>query len=294
MSRRCFIALTSATLAVTAFNPVNGDLASQLANVFHPSQAIAAETTSQESSSLPFAAVAGAALGSALTYAATSSRSKSSTSASESTTPNTTEEKISLTYFDLAGRAEMIRLAFKIGGVDFEDIRVAQEDWPALKPKTPLGSLPVLGLDGREYAQSMAVVRYAGKKSGLYPSDPEQAVKVDEILDILVDINSGMHLGLPDDVAEGVRAHFIDAVLPAIIGKLEERLKVFGGDGPFVLGKEISIADLAFLSQRWFFTSSIVKFIPTDAFDKYDCVMRIVNAVNNHPVVMEWNKEHSA
>ena len=57
--------------------------------------------------------------------------------------------KPKLIYFDApVSRGEECRLALHLSGVDFEDVRIASGDWPALKPKTPFGSLPVLELPG--------------------------------------------------------------------------------------------------------------------------------------------------
>ena len=55
-----------------------------------------------------------------------------------------------LTYFDMpVSRGEECRLALHLAGVDFEDHRVTFADWPALKPSTPYGAMPVLELPGQ-------------------------------------------------------------------------------------------------------------------------------------------------
>ena len=77
---------------------------------------------------------------------------------------------IRLTYFDLhGGRGEVARLAMFIGGIDFEDRRVKFDDWPALKPKTPFGGIPVLEVDGEPVAQSNGINRFLGKLADLLP-----------------------------------------------------------------------------------------------------------------------------
>ena len=57
--------------------------------------------------------------------------------------------KLKLTYFDFhGGRGEPARLALSIGGIPFEDDRVAPSDWPARKADTPFGCLsPSLWMD---------------------------------------------------------------------------------------------------------------------------------------------------
>ena len=52
--------------------------------------------------------------------------------------------KLKLTYFNIKARAEPTRLALFIGGIPFEDIRLAHgEEWPAHKGEMPYGQVPV-------------------------------------------------------------------------------------------------------------------------------------------------------
>jgi glutathione S-transferase len=108
-----------------------------------------------------------------------------------STTP-----KIKLTYFDIEAAAEPIRLALVLAGVDFEDERVVFADWPAKKPTTPYGQLPLMTIEGiddtqpvRIRTQSGAMLRYVGAELSetLYPKsklfDIEEAIGVFEDMD---------------------------------------------------------------------------------------------------------------
>ena len=73
--------------------------------------------------------------------------------------------KIKVTYFNLRGRAEPVRLLLAYGGLEYEDCRLVPgfEDpkpWMALKPKTPYGGLPLLEWNGETIAQSLTITRH--------------------------------------------------------------------------------------------------------------------------------------
>merc|ERR1712213_4471 len=74
---------------------------------------------------------------------------------------------VKLTYFDLEGRGELIRLLLHAGNIDFEDFRFGFGEWAKHKPNTPFGSVPVLHWDGEEMAQTMAIVRFVARKVGM-------------------------------------------------------------------------------------------------------------------------------
>lgn len=69
-----------------------------------------------------------------------------------------------LFYFDLRGRAEIIRLLFATAGKKYEDIRFAREKWPEYKPKAPFGQCPYIeiteGSNTLVLAQSIAISNF--------------------------------------------------------------------------------------------------------------------------------------
>ena len=52
--------------------------------------------------------------------------------------------KVKLSYFDIEGTAEPVRLAFILAGIPFEDDRIKFTQWPEFKKTTPYGQVPVL------------------------------------------------------------------------------------------------------------------------------------------------------
>uniref|UniRef100_A0A7E4UN67 glutathione transferase n=1 Tax=Panagrellus redivivus TaxID=6233 RepID=A0A7E4UN67_PANRE len=69
-----------------------------------------------------------------------------------------------LTYFDIRGLGEPIRVLFKYAGVEFKDVRIKHADWPKIKPKTPTGKLPYLEIDGKILPESGAILRYLARQ----------------------------------------------------------------------------------------------------------------------------------
>lgn len=86
-------------------------------------------------------------------------------------------------YFKMAGRAGAVRAALKLARIKYENDFVDRDSMQELKPRLPFGQVPVFEVNGEIVAQSNAFLRYVGKFSGLYPDDPFDALKVDEIVD---------------------------------------------------------------------------------------------------------------
>lgn len=193
---------------------------------------------------------------------------------------------------DLQGRAEMIRLCLIIGDIPFEDERFAMEDWPEVKLTTPYRSVPVITVNGEQLAQSMSILRYCGKIAGLYPTDALEALKADEIADSMGDLANFAFRNVSDpDLLLEIRRHLVEEEVPRYFGAIEERITRWS-DGPYALGEEISIADLAMYAVHLYYSTGWLEHVPADVLDGYPRVMKAVKCVTEHPRVVAWYKEH--
>jgi glutathione S-transferase len=161
--------------------------------------------------------------------------------------------KLKLTYFDFdGGRGEPARLALHIGGIAFEDHRVAGKDWPALRDSTPFQAMPVLEVDGHVVSQSNSINRYVGKLAGLYPKDDWQAFLCDEVMDAVEDISTaiGQTFGMPDDEKKKARADLAAGPVKRYLEQLQARLEAAGGE--YFADRRLTVADLkVFMLTRW-------------------------------------------
>ena len=171
-----------------------------------------------------------------------------SVSDTRATSPRTPKYK--LTYFDLAGRAEITRLLFAAGNIEYEDCRISLEQWPEHKNKTPLGQMPTLEIVNQPtLVQSLAIARYIAKEAGLYGSNNLEAAKIDSVVDTAVELGQEYVKQLMPvikgaiDNKEEVLSKFLADVIPIQLRKLEKLLESYGEEDYFV-GNKLSMADL--------------------------------------------------
>lgn len=177
--------------------------------------------------------------------------------------------KIKLTYFDIdGGRAEPTRIAMSIGGIDFEDHRISFSEFGQMRASTPLNAVPTLEINGSVYTQSNAMNRYFGKLSGLYPEDPWQAFKCDEVMEALEDV---MHFtvrtfGLQGEELKAARQKLADEAFTKSLKFLNLRLEAAGGK--YFADGRLTVADLKVFVWIRGLKSGVLDHIPSDLTDR--------------------------
>ena len=185
--------------------------------------------------------------------------------------------QLKLSYFDFhGGRAEPIRLALAIGGVAFDDHRVAFPEFAELRKTVPFGQVPVLHVDGVQVTQSDAILRYAGKLAGLYPSDAYQALLCDEVAYVVEEasVKLGPSFSMKGDEQKAARVALVNSSMPVYLGWLQRRLLAHGGQ--YFADNRLTVADLKVFVDVRGLNSGRLDHVPADL------VEQVAPALNAH------------
>ena len=158
--------------------------------------------------------------------------------------------------------------ALSIGGIPFEDDRVAPSDSPSRKADTPFGALPVLEVDGKTVSQSNVINSYVGKLAGLYPSDPWQAALCNEVMEAVEDIGTkiGATFALPEEQKKAQREELVAGPIPFYLTRLEKRLEAHGGH--YFAADRLTVADLKVFVWIRHLKSGALDHVPADLPDR--------------------------
>jgi glutathione S-transferase len=194
-----------------------------------------------------------------------------------------------LFYFDApVSRGEECRLALHVAGVDFEDVRVKREEWPALKPTTPFGSVPVYEVPGHApLGQSNAILVLVGRQHGLHPADLFEAARHEAMLghveDLRATVTPSMRMA---DAAEKKKAReaLVQSFFPTWGAFAEKQI----GEGPFFGGAKLFVVDIKLhMAVRWF-AGGAVDHVPPTVFSAFPKLMRVHDSVRDDARIKAW------
>jgi len=139
-------------------------------------------------------------------------------------------------------------MMFAVAGVPFEDVRVKEEDWPAMKPKMPFGQMPVLEVDGKMLPQSRAIDYFVAREFELYGATNWESAQINVVGELMYDLTKPISETIIFEKDEAKKAEnakkYTTEKAPPMLEQLEGELKKNkGGDGFFV-GDKISLADI--------------------------------------------------
>ncbi|BFZ09090.1 hypothetical protein BsWGS_12129 [Bradybaena similaris] len=180
-----------------------------------------------------------------------------------------------LFYYDAKGRAELIRLVCAAGGKKIENVILTEEDWKTEKEKTPFGQLPYAEINGKKYAQSIALATYCARECGLYGKNNLERLLIDQVICLGGDLLSLAVSAFQEKDEEKKKEkmkNFGEVDAPRFFALYENLLKE-SGTGYFV-GDSLTLADLYVYDQV--FTPSQWKTFKTDGFNLLEALRKKV------------------
>jgi len=200
--------------------------------------------------------------------------------------------KLKFTYFDFdGGRGESIRLAMAIGKLPFEDHRIPVTDWPSARDQTPFHAVPLLEVDGDVITQSNAIKRYVGKLGDLYPGDPLQALRCDEVMDAVEDIVTRVvgTFGLKGDELREAREALVDGHISLYLSTLQRILETQGGE--YFADNRLTVADLKVFVWLKSLRAGVLDHVPPDLVDRVaPKLAEHCDRIAKHPDVVAYYK----
>jgi glutathione S-transferase len=197
---------------------------------------------------------------------------------------------IKLSYFDMnGGRAEPVRLALAIGGIAFEDHRFTFAEFADVRKTAPFGQVPVLWVDGVQVTQCDAMLRYAGKLSGLYPSDAFQALRCDEVAYVVEEASAklGPTFRLTGEAQKAARTALVEGSMPVYLKWLQTQL--LGQGGEYFIENRLTVADLKVFIDVRGLNSGRLDHIPKDLVEQVAPALNAhANRIANLPAVQAY------
>ena len=192
-----------------------------------------------------------------------------------------------LIYFNLKGRGELARFVFAQAGVEYEDKRIAKEEWPELKPKTPFGVLPVLEVDGKELGGTVIISRYLAEQFGLAGSNEFENAQIANIVDATLDIQQELtkvHYEKDETKKAELAKKLTEEILPAKLQFFEKRAST--NDSGWLYNGKLTWADFAF-----YLTSDWILMAYKDALESFPGLKKLRTSVEELPKIAKWIEE---
>ncbi|XP_051059004.1 hematopoietic prostaglandin D synthase isoform X1 [Phodopus roborovskii] len=186
-----------------------------------------------------------------------------------------------LIYFNMRGRAEIIRYIFAYLDIKYEDHRIEQADWPQIKPTLPFGKIPVLEVGGLMLHQSLAIARYLTKNTDLAGKTELEQCQVDAVVDTLDDFMSLFPWAEKNqDVKERTFKELLTCHAPLLLKDLDTYL----GDKEWFIGNyQVTWADF-----YWDICSTTLLVLKPDLLDIHPRLASLRKKVQAIPAIAAW------
>ncbi|BES99837.1 Glutathione [Nesidiocoris tenuis] len=198
--------------------------------------------------------------------------------------------KAELTYFDMSGLGEPVRVMLSYGNIPFDDIRLSKEKWADIKKETKFGQLPRLRIDGLELYQSRAICRYIATKIGLRSADAKEAALTDMWVDTFDDVRfMVVRWYYQEDSQERTEnlENLKTKALTDVLSVFEKTLETENAE--YFVNNKLSWADVMLFGYL-FYIADLLHTSGEEILAKHSRLSKLYGEIKNSPGVQNWLK----
>jgi len=201
------------------------------------------------------------------------------------------QPRLTLSYFQARGRAEISRLLLAQAGLVYEDERLTGDEWKVRKPKAPQGQMPYLTVDGKSFGQSHSIERYLARLGGLAGSSATEWLAIDAIVEEVNDAipNFVKAISPFENKTEEEKVPKLAAYFANDFKKytplFDKHLKANKGGAGYLIGNKVSYADI----YLWYFFS-MQKQVKADVLADFPVLDGFCTRIGALPRIADWIK----
>ncbi|VDK83067.1 unnamed protein product [Litomosoides sigmodontis] len=174
---------------------------------------------------------------------------------------------------------KLAKLIFKIANVPYEDISINQEEqWDAIRNETPLGTLPILEIDGIKLGGQTAICRHLAWMFGLSGQTPTMDTLLNMFADSIFEAQVSV-FGPTDDGSDSNTSVIVDDVKLAKVCSriafiIEKQLT--SNKTSYLTGEKITWVDL----MVYVFFNSLLDYGKNVNLSKYPLVKHMYDRIS--------------
>jgi len=149
-----------------------------------------------------------------------------------------------VTYFDVRGRADVIRIILEENSTPYTERRISIDEWPELKSNFTFGQIPVYEEGELLLNQANGIYRYLGRKFNMYGDSMLEHVRCDMVQETFVDAQSNIADFYWNPEFEKLRDDYEKNELPPLLTRIQDLLVTNPIDSGFWVGSRLSFVDI--------------------------------------------------
>ena len=198
---------------------------------------------------------------------------------------NTDQPIPKITYFDVRGRAEVIRILLEEAGTQYTERRISIDEWPELKSNFTFGQLPIYEEGDLLLNQSNAIYRYLGRKYCLYGDSMMEQARCDIIQETFVDAQNTLGAFYWNPDFENLRDELEKNELPELLTKIDNLFQSNSAESGYWVGTRLSFVDIV----AWHFLDYVRPF-SLKTLNKFEKLSQFKALVEQRPRISDYLK----